>query len=239
MNPSTVPAKRNHTQVDGLDVSFGDAEEPRRTRKATTLPFITSLPSSAPVLNTNERRRVNPEALASRLGPEVVSALDALVPAGSMEMPSFQARKSVQERYNIDRRHVYDYYHAKGLRVERGVGASASRTPTRLGVMMTERDMFCSRDDVRALFCPSLRSSCSIYSPMFCRCGSINTMLPCIHVACLRRLNRVCASITRFLPRSLVQSSSMSRHLARSSSHSERPSLSLMSPLTRIKREPL
>ncbi|EGO05265.1 hypothetical protein SERLA73DRAFT_129118 [Serpula lacrymans var. lacrymans S7.3] len=32
-------------------------------------------------------------------------------------MPSFAVRKELQERYNIDRRHIYDYFHSKGLRV--------------------------------------------------------------------------------------------------------------------------
>ncbi|KAG2076825.1 hypothetical protein BDR04DRAFT_1002190 [Suillus decipiens] len=32
-------------------------------------------------------------------------------------MPSFAVRKELQERYNIDRRHVYDYFHSRGLRV--------------------------------------------------------------------------------------------------------------------------
>ncbi|KAF9225394.1 hypothetical protein BS17DRAFT_661456, partial [Gyrodon lividus] len=32
-------------------------------------------------------------------------------------MPSFAVRKELQERYNIDRRHIYDYFHSRGLRV--------------------------------------------------------------------------------------------------------------------------
>ncbi|KAG1853995.1 hypothetical protein F4604DRAFT_1591404 [Suillus subluteus] len=32
-------------------------------------------------------------------------------------MPSFAVPKELQERYNIDRRHVYDYFHSRGLRV--------------------------------------------------------------------------------------------------------------------------
>lgn len=66
---------------------------------------------------TFERRRVNPESLALRLGPELVHDLDALVPPGSRDMPSFASRKELQERHKVDRRHIYDYYHSKGLRV--------------------------------------------------------------------------------------------------------------------------
>lgn len=64
-----------------------------------------------------ERRRVNPESLALRLGPELVHDLDALITPGNRDMPSFAVRKELQERFNIDRRHIYDYYHSKGLRV--------------------------------------------------------------------------------------------------------------------------
>lgn len=64
-----------------------------------------------------ERRRVNPESLALRLGPELVRDLDALIKPGNRDMPSFAVRKELQERYDIDRRHIYDYYHSKGLRV--------------------------------------------------------------------------------------------------------------------------
>jgi hypothetical protein len=64
-----------------------------------------------------ERRRVNPESLAIRLGPELVGELNALIIPGNRDMPSFAVRKELQERYNIDRRHLYDYFHSKGLRV--------------------------------------------------------------------------------------------------------------------------
>lgn len=65
----------------------------------------------------HQRRRVNPESLALRLGPDLVRDLDALITPGNTEMPSFAVRKELQERYNIDRRHIYDYFHSRGLRV--------------------------------------------------------------------------------------------------------------------------
>lgn len=76
---------------------------------------------SLPVPNANnvvyQRRRVNPESLALRLGPDLVRDLDALITPGNTEMPSFAVRKELQERYSIDRRHIYDYFHSRGLRV--------------------------------------------------------------------------------------------------------------------------
>ncbi|KIK67278.1 hypothetical protein GYMLUDRAFT_156339 [Collybiopsis luxurians FD-317 M1] len=32
-------------------------------------------------------------------------------------MPSFEIRKELQIRYQVDRRHLYDYFHSRGLRV--------------------------------------------------------------------------------------------------------------------------
>lgn len=65
----------------------------------------------------NHRRRVNPASLASRLGPDLVKELESLLAPGMTEMPSFAARQAIQKKYNIDRRHIYDWYHTKGLRV--------------------------------------------------------------------------------------------------------------------------
>jgi hypothetical protein len=185
MHPSTVPAKRDLSHVE--DAPYDDHREPRRTRKTSSLSFPTSFPTAHPVVTTNERRRVNPEALATRLGPEVVAALDALIPAGSSEMPSFQARKSVQERYKIDRRHIYDYFHAKGLRVERCVGASASKTPTRPtadDLIMVGRESVSPTDKVRrsTLRFTSCNYSCTSFAVSGSRRSSHATELPTWHV---------------------------------------------------------
>ncbi|KAG0707536.1 hypothetical protein DFH29DRAFT_630144 [Suillus ampliporus] len=83
-------------------------------------PLGTEDPSIIAVQNAStvfQRRRVNPESLALRLGPDLVRDLEALIHPGNIEMPSFAVRKELQERYNIDRRHVYDYFHSRGLRV--------------------------------------------------------------------------------------------------------------------------
>ncbi|THH29348.1 hypothetical protein EUX98_g4837 [Antrodiella citrinella] len=58
-------------------------------------------------------------------------------------MPSFAERQAIQKKYNIDRRHIYDWYHTKGLRVstkEKDAGSKGvdegkvlrSRIPQRL-----------------------------------------------------------------------------------------------------------
>ncbi|PPQ64253.1 hypothetical protein CVT24_008656 [Panaeolus cyanescens] len=61
-------------------------------------------------------RRVNPQRLAIRLGPELVAEMEALIVPGA-KMPTFAVRKDFQERYCVDRRHIYDYFHSRGLRV--------------------------------------------------------------------------------------------------------------------------
>lgn len=52
-----------------------------------------------------------------RLGPQLVNELEALLQPGATEMPPFHVRQAIQKRYDIDRRHIYDWFHSKGLRV--------------------------------------------------------------------------------------------------------------------------
>jgi len=58
-------------------------------------------------------RRVNPQRLALRLGPELVAEMEAYIVPGA-KMPPFSIRKDFQERYSVDRRHIYDYFHSRG-----------------------------------------------------------------------------------------------------------------------------
>ncbi|KAH8835682.1 hypothetical protein DL96DRAFT_78835 [Flagelloscypha sp. PMI_526] len=61
-------------------------------------------------------RRVNPYRLAERLGSDLVAELEAFIYPGA-KMPSYNERKVVQDKYLVDRRHIYDYLHSRGLRV--------------------------------------------------------------------------------------------------------------------------
>lgn len=58
-------------------------------------------------------RRVNPQRLAIRLGPDLVAEMEAHIIPGA-KMPTFAVRKDFQERYSVDRRHIYDYFHSRG-----------------------------------------------------------------------------------------------------------------------------
>ncbi|KAJ7665360.1 hypothetical protein DFH06DRAFT_1470633 [Mycena polygramma] len=61
-------------------------------------------------------RRIDPDRLAIRLGPDLVSEMDAYIVPGA-KMPSFQVRQQFVKKYSVDRRHIYDYFHSRGLRV--------------------------------------------------------------------------------------------------------------------------
>ncbi|KAE9392735.1 hypothetical protein BT96DRAFT_263941 [Gymnopus androsaceus JB14] len=61
-------------------------------------------------------RRINPFKLATRLHPDLVKEMEAYIKPGAI-MPNFEIRKELQIRYQVDRRHLYDYFHSRGLRV--------------------------------------------------------------------------------------------------------------------------
>ena len=109
---------------------------PRRRSKETSQAIVGDKCLGRPA-STGTRKRVNIDSLASRLGPEVVGELEALVIPGSREMPSFTARQAIQKRYNVNRRHIYDWYHTKGLRVTKeDARLAAASTPVRPQVML-------------------------------------------------------------------------------------------------------
>ncbi|KAJ7103134.1 hypothetical protein B0H15DRAFT_811091 [Mycena belliarum] len=72
-----------------------------------------------PMAGTNDGRmkprRIDPDRLAIRLGPELVGEMDAHIVPGA-KMPSFQIRQAFVAKYNVDRRHIYDYFHSRGMR---------------------------------------------------------------------------------------------------------------------------
>jgi len=63
-----------------------------------------------------QRRRVNPESLAARLGPELVCRDGKTYHPGRIEMPPFSIRRDIQIKFGIDRRHIYDFFTSRGLR---------------------------------------------------------------------------------------------------------------------------
>lgn len=126
MSKSTADMKASPTSRRTRSTSSASANEklyprPQQMRRVddstfSASAFILSNHVDVPTRYSN-RRRVNPASLASRLGPELVKELESLLTPGMTEMPSFAARQAIQKTYNIDRRHIYDWYHTKGLRV--------------------------------------------------------------------------------------------------------------------------
>ena len=114
MSPKRSTSEEPVFDIKRLRTSTDAAQYQRVTTPVSAPPAST--PDSPPVPR-QERRRVNPEALALKLGPEVIADLQACITPGMTEMPSFEIRKRIQQRYNIDRRHIYDWFHNKGLRV--------------------------------------------------------------------------------------------------------------------------
>jgi hypothetical protein len=95
-----------------------------RLRRCTSL--ASSSESDQSSLPTGEElrqktRRVNPQRLALRLGPDLVAEMEALIVPGA-KMPTFAVRKDFQDRYCVDRRHIYDYFHSRGALIVLFVG---------------------------------------------------------------------------------------------------------------------
>lgn len=114
LNQTTPVIKRTRSGSGSLSSSSSFALEHKRLRNSLSL---ADSPMSTPGSNSLTKRRVNPESLAMRLGPQLVNELEALLQPGATEMPPFHVRQAIQKRYNIDRRHIYDWFHSKGLRV--------------------------------------------------------------------------------------------------------------------------
>ena len=114
---STIMAKPSSDISNSTFSGFGRRSSGVRKRARDSEPIddIFSYPSKHakyPEDNT-KTRRVNPERLALRLDPDLVAEMDALIIPGA-KMPTFAVRKDFQERYQVDRRHIYDYFHSRG-----------------------------------------------------------------------------------------------------------------------------
>ncbi|CAL1694298.1 unnamed protein product [Somion occarium] len=128
------PTDRKRSRSDARDSEKNPPQAPRTSRSASAVSSsLLYEPPSDVIPVAPLRRRVNPASLAHRLGPELVAELESLIKPGCTEMPSFAARQAVQKRYMVDRRHIYDWYHTKGLRV-------SSKSEKRSAVMHIEQE---------------------------------------------------------------------------------------------------
>lgn len=100
----------------GLDLTRDSTAGLSRLRRCTSLAVSMDSGDAIPSVVDEERpktRRVNPQRLALRLGPDLVAEMEALIIPGA-KMPTFAVRKDFQDRYCVDRRHIYDYFHSRG-----------------------------------------------------------------------------------------------------------------------------
>ncbi|KAI0094542.1 hypothetical protein BDY19DRAFT_913314 [Irpex rosettiformis] len=112
--------------------------EAQRLRTSSTVsPAMLSGPPKTLPDPTSIRRRMNPDSLAFRLGPDLIKELEKLLTPGMTEMPPFSVRQEIQQRYKVDRRHIYDWFHNKGLRVS----SSEKRNEQRAAKLKDTRSM--------------------------------------------------------------------------------------------------
>lgn len=113
------PIRQSRTCPSSLafEASISDQRQPslqRQTRGSSP-----SFPSSVSLPSLQRPRRVNPDVLVNRLPAGLVADMDKLVREDPHTMPSYAVRKELQERYDIDRRPIYEYFHAHGCRMIR------------------------------------------------------------------------------------------------------------------------
>jgi len=110
--PGEEYSSNRQSALNSEDESYGEGKLRKRSRRSPDQ----SNDNIVWDLNEDGRpktRRVNPQRLALRLGPELVAEMEAYIVPGA-KMPPFSIRKDFQERYSVDRRHIYDYFHSRG-----------------------------------------------------------------------------------------------------------------------------
>ena len=107
------PTDNAPPSANDSDVVQGGRASRKRVREPTKMDDIFDEPFDLGDDGRPKTRRVNPQRLAVRLGPELVAEMEALIVPGA-KMPPFAVRKDFQERYCVDRRHIYDYFQSRG-----------------------------------------------------------------------------------------------------------------------------
>lgn len=113
---ATLGAESSRSPALSDTESVDESADTAHTRKRSRESFEDNFDDGQWDLTDDGRpktRRVNPQRLAIRLGPDLVAEMEALIVPGA-KMPTFVVRKDFQERYNVDRRHIYDYFHSRG-----------------------------------------------------------------------------------------------------------------------------
>nr|GAT59809.1 predicted protein [Mycena chlorophos] len=88
----------------------------KKRKRASSLAQAASYPTALDANGKLKPRRIDPDRLATRLGADLTADLDKFLFPGA-KMPSFAVRQELVKKYSVDRRHIYDYLHSRGLRV--------------------------------------------------------------------------------------------------------------------------
>lgn len=113
LNSSDLPICPADRDISFSGSSLHHSSTRKRTRKSDATTCEETLISCDYPEDNHKTRRVNPQRLAARLAPELVAEMEAYIVPGA-KMPNFTVRKDFQERYCVDRRHIYDYFHSRG-----------------------------------------------------------------------------------------------------------------------------
>ncbi|KAJ7755049.1 hypothetical protein DFH07DRAFT_822724 [Mycena maculata] len=142
---------RSDSQSNPLSFSPSLSSQPSKKRRRQPSESSDFSPLANATDGKIKPRRIDPDRLAVRLGPELVSDMDAFIVPGA-KMPSFQTRQALVVKYNVDRRHIYDYFHSRGLRVakedkhlnlsHRMRKSAASRKPALTEAAVSSNDHF-------------------------------------------------------------------------------------------------
>lgn len=113
-SPREDEAVASECSSDSGHVYTPDSKNSRkRNRESVEDSFDDGMPWDLTEDGRPKTRRVNPQRLAIRLGPNLVAEMEGHIVPGA-KMPTFAVRKDFQERYSVDRRHIYDYFHSRG-----------------------------------------------------------------------------------------------------------------------------
>lgn len=113
LNSSELAIRSADRDIYFSDSSLHHSSARKQARKSDTTTCEETLISCDHPEDGHKTRRVNPQRLAARLAPELVAEMEAYIVPGA-KMPNFTVRKDFQERYCVDRRHIYDYFHSRG-----------------------------------------------------------------------------------------------------------------------------
>lgn len=106
---STSPSASSNSETRLVDTVQSGIED-------ATASSIGTREESPATWDSNEITGPEWDQLVARLGPNLVTELDALIKPGDAYMPEYEIRDELQARYMAARRDIYEYLRTRGLR---------------------------------------------------------------------------------------------------------------------------